>query len=99
MYEPRVNDYVYWNDRVEGWIYFKDKEYITIEVNVRPKTFENYAACDLHRNDRLLVLCYKDQWNQLQYIRSRESIHEEEQEEDNTMALVGEGTGGESDKK
>ena len=75
-YEPEVNHYVKWTQHVEGWIYFKGDEYITIEINVRPKTHENYAACELHRNDRLLVLCYKSQWGELKYIKSRESVHE-----------------------
>jgi len=72
MYEPQVDDYVKWNDRVEGWVYFKDKEYITIEVSVRPKNEQNYQACSLHRNERLLVLCYSDQWSQLEYVKRRE---------------------------
>lgn len=88
-YIPEVNDYVIWKKNVEGWVYFKGKEYITIEVSVRPKTFENYVACDLHRNDRLLVLCYKNQWKELQYIKSRQSIYEEE----NIVEMVGKGTG------
>lgn len=85
MYEPKVNDYVRWTKGVEGWVYFKGDEYITIEVNVRPKNCENYQACCLHRNDRLLVLCYVSQWKDLEYVKSRESVHEEE----NIMALVG----------
>lgn len=94
MYEPQVNDYVTWpkeNQHVEGWVYFKDQEYITIEVSVsvRPKSDENYVACRLHRNDRLLVLCYHNQWNELKYVTSRASIHETE----NVMALLGKGTG------
>ena len=60
-----------WKNNIQGWVYFKGKEYVTIEVNVRPKTDENYAACDLHRNDRLLVLCYKSQWNELEYVGYR----------------------------
>ena len=71
-YEPQVDDYVKWNDRVEGWVYFKDAEYITIEISVRPKNEQNYQACSLHRNDRLLVLCYSNQWSQLEYVKRRE---------------------------
>lgn len=73
-YTPKVNDYVYWNDRVEGWIYFKDSEYITIEVSVKPKDEKNYYACKLHSNYRLLILCYPDQWHELKYIKSRKSV-------------------------
>ena len=35
-YIPKVNDYVVWDkgrhNNDEGWVYFVDKEYITIEV-------------------------------------------------------------------
>jgi len=86
MYEPKVNDYVRWTKGVEGWVYFKCDDYITIEVNVRPKDCVNYEACCLHRNERLLVLCYHKQWKDLEYVKFRESVHEEE--EDN-LALVG----------
>lgn len=71
-YEPQVDDYVKWTKNIEGWVYFKDEEYITIEVSVKPKNKENYQACSLHRNDRLLVLCYREQWGQLEYVKRRE---------------------------
>jgi hypothetical protein len=92
MYEPEINDYVYWDHRVEGWVYFKGKEYITIEMSVQPKDSENYKACKLHRNDRLLVLCYKNQWSELKYIKSRESIYED-------LEIVGKGIGREGIKE
>lgn len=95
-YVPEVNDYIIWKNSVEGWVYFKGEDYITIEVNVRPKTYENYTACDLHRNDRLLVLCYKNQWKELTYIKSRESIYEKEK---NRVEIVGESIRTESDEK
>ncbi len=76
-YEPQVNDYVKWTKGVEGWVYFKDKEYITIEYNVRPKDEINIECCPIHRNERLLVICYKEQWEELEYITSRKSIYEE----------------------
>jgi len=76
MYSPKVNDYVIWTKGVEGWVYFKSDEYITIEMSVRPKNEENYLAAPIHTKDRLLVLCYTDQWKELQYIRSRQSVHE-----------------------
>jgi hypothetical protein len=76
-YDPQVNHYVIWTKGVEGWVYFKDNEYITIEIGVKPKNKENYEACNLHRNDRLMVLCYHSQWKELTYVRSRESIYEE----------------------
>jgi hypothetical protein len=75
-YEPKVNDYVKWTKGVEGWIYFVDRDYATIEVNVRPKDCENYQACCLHKNERLLVLSYREQWKELEYVRSRETVNE-----------------------
>ena len=74
--QPQVNDYVKWKKDVEGWIYFADKEYITIEYNVRPKDKVNLECCPIHKNERLLVICYKEQWKELKYIKSRKSIHE-----------------------
>jgi len=76
-YEPNVNDYVVWSKGVEGWVYFKDKDYITIEHIVRPKDKVNIECCPIHRNERLLVICYQSQWKELQYIKSRQSIYEE----------------------
>lgn len=78
-YKPKVNDYVEWSKGIEGWVYFKDKEYLTIEVSVRPKDDVNYQCCSLHRNERLLVLCYHSQWKELTYVKSRKSIYEEEE--------------------
>jgi len=86
-YEPQVNDFVSWNDGkgVEGWVYFKCEEYVTIERSVRPKDELNYLACSIHANERLLVICYKEQWKQLEYIKSRTSIYEEEK---NLLAIA-----------
>lgn len=78
-YSPNVNDYVKWTKGVEGWVYFKDKEYITIEYIVRPKDEVNYECCPIHSNERLLVVCYKEDWKQLEYVKSRKSVYEEEQ--------------------
>jgi hypothetical protein len=86
-YEPQVNDYVVWTKGVEGWVYFKDKEYITIEYVVRPKDEVNFECCPIHRNERLLVICYNSQWKELQYIKSRQSIYEETE---NCLAIASE---------
>ena len=77
-YEPKINDYVRWDNGkgVEGWVYFKDKEYITIEYVVRPKDEVNLECCPIHKNERLLVICYNSQWKDLEYITSRTSIYE-----------------------
>ncbi len=79
-YDPQVNDYVVWSKGVEGWIYFKGKDYITIEQSVRPKDEINYQCCSIHRNERVLVICYPEQWKELEYIKSRESVYEKESE-------------------
>jgi hypothetical protein len=75
-YDPKVNDYVKWTRGVEGWVYFKHEEYITIETTVWEKSKENYECCPMHRNDRVLVLCYNCQWNELVYVKSRKSVYE-----------------------
>jgi len=84
-YEPQVNHYVKWTKGVDGWIYFKCEEYVTIEYNVRPKDEVNLDCCPIHKNDRLLVICYKEQWYQLEYVKSRESVYEEEE---NCLAIA-----------
>ena len=86
-YEPQVNDYVKWKKDIEGWVYFKDKEYITIEYSVRPKDSINYKCCPIHANERVLVLCYNNQWKELEYVKTRESVYEEEE---NCLEMVGE---------
>ena len=77
MYKPRLNDYVQWKKGIEGWVYFVDKEYITIETNVTPKDDEDLMHSPLHRNKRLLVLCYKEQWEELIYQGYRENKYSE----------------------
>lgn len=81
-YDPQVNDYVIWNtrDHIHGWVYFKDKQYITIETQVYPKDDVNYSACCLHKNTRLLVVCFRNQWEELTYVKSRESAHAQDQD-------------------
>jgi hypothetical protein len=77
-YTPKVNDYVNGKQKShEGWVYFKCDDYITIETCVWEKDQENYEHCPLHRMDRVLVLCYNYQWNELTYIKSRKSVYEE----------------------
>ncbi len=78
-FDIQVNDYVKWDTKyhpLEGWVYFVDEEYITIEVGVKPKKHCNYSRNMLHCKDHILVVCHSYYWNQLQYIKSRESNHE-----------------------
>lgn len=78
MYKPSLNDYVKWTNGVEGWVYFSDNEYITIETNVIPKDAQNIQACSLHKNNRVLVVCYVEQWNELEYVGYRLNKYSEE---------------------
>lgn len=75
-YDPNINDYVKWK-HFEGWVYFKCNEYITIEVSIRPKDEINYEHCSIHRNERLLVICYDSQWNELNYVYTRKSMYDD----------------------
>lgn len=72
VYTPKVHDYVKWKG-LQGWIYWidPDKKYLTIEIMVREKTEESYKDCSLHRNERCLVLCYPENWKDLEYVKSR----------------------------
>ena len=74
MYVPEINDYVLWKPHIQGWVYYKDVEYITIETMVRPKDDTDLLDSPFHVNTRLLVLCYANQWKELNYIKSRESV-------------------------
>lgn len=74
-YSPKVNDYVIWkNKNLQGWIYFKCKSYVTIEVLVRPKNEENLIHSPIHRNERLLAVCYSSNWSELNYVKCREKV-------------------------
>lgn len=73
MYKPQLNDYVKWTKGVEGWVYFVDRDYITIETQVIPKDEQNIQDCRLHQNHRVLVLCFPQQFHELQFIGRREN--------------------------
>ena len=74
-YEPQVNDYVIWDQMGsgidEGWVYFKDDEYITIETGIRPKP-ESELQHSKHKYIHTLLLCYSQFWHQLKYVKSRD---------------------------
>ena len=83
-YIPEVNDYVKWNKgnanasfSVEGWVYFKDNSYLTIEIGVRSKDEEDILNCPIHHNTHTLVVCYPESWKQLTYVKSRECVYDE----------------------
>ena len=74
-YEPQVNDYVIWDKGEygsdEGWVYFKDAEYITIETVFKPKPNDDYTNNDKHQYIHTLLLCGHNFWGQLKYVKSR----------------------------
>jgi len=83
-YVPKLNDYVKWNKgnanasfSVEGWIYFMDSAYLTIEIGVRCKDDEDVVNCPIHKKTHTLVVCYPESWNELTYVKSRECVYSE----------------------
>ena len=82
MYTPRTNDYVKWrhyahtrfgDEPLQGWVYHIDPhgEYLTLEIMVRKKSEQSYKDCNIHRNERCLVLCFPENWSELEYVKSR----------------------------
>ena len=72
----------------KGWVYFKgDKvepkkgfpdspRYITIETSVRDKPKEQLEGSMLrHKKIHTLLLCYESDWNELVFVKKRESKH------------------------
>ena len=74
-YLPKVNDYVIWDrgeyGKDEGWVYFCDEKYITIETGVKPKPKDEYEKNPRHKMVHTLLLCYAESWHNLQYVKSR----------------------------
>lgn len=80
QYIPKLNDYVRWEKgeySVEGWVYFKDVEYITLEVGVKCKDDDDIQHCPIHRKHHTLVLCFPEYYHQLRYIKTRNNIYDE----------------------
>ena len=79
-YTPKLNDYVKWKNShtdIEGWVYFKDSEYITIEIGVRCKDEEDIVNCPIHHKTHCLVVCYPQYWKELTYVKSRTDKYDE----------------------
>jgi hypothetical protein len=71
----------------EGWVYHKGdlvdnekrmkegwkplSQYITIETSVRPKP--NHMYNDKHKFIHTLLICNRENWNQLKFIKKRDS--------------------------
>ena len=82
-YDPQVNDYVKWKKgsiTLEGWVYYRDEmdDYITIELGTKPKPYCTITRTHKHCKYHTLLLCYQRDWNELQYIRKRNSIYDED---------------------
>lgn len=79
-YVPKVNDYVRWERgkfSVEGWVYFVDQSYITIETGVKCKDPDNINDCPIHQKTHILVVCFPEYYHQLKYIKTRNCVYEE----------------------
>jgi len=79
-YKPQVDDYVQWKtDHItaEGWVYFYDERYITIETGIKPKPNCQYTKNERHKYIHTLLLCFPHQWNQLKYIHTRKNRYAE----------------------
>tara|TARA_B100001287_G_C22449223_1_gene419667 strand:+ start:277 stop:543 length:267 start_codon:yes stop_codon:yes gene_type:complete len=70
VYKPQIDDYVKWKN-LEGWVYFVDNEYFTIEIGVRNKSEESYKDSSLHRKLHCLILCHRCYWKEVDYISNR----------------------------
>ena len=72
---PKVDDYVKWTTTLgnvhEGWVYFVDREYITIEFSVKDKSEESYKDSPIHRKTHSLLVCQHYYWDQLEYVKHR----------------------------
>jgi hypothetical protein len=78
-YTPEINDYVLWEREkfpVEGWVYFKDSDYVTIEIGVRCKDEDDIQNCPIHEKTHTLVVCYPEFWHQLKYVKTRNCVYE-----------------------
>ena len=69
-YKPNLNDRVKFKEH-EGWVYFVCEEYITIEIGVKEKYCK--LSDHLHKMNHILLVCYRQDWNKLEYIRTRKS--------------------------
>ena len=71
--------------RDEGWVYFKGEpvepkrgfptpvRYITIETGVKLKPAHQLRDSPKHKYVHTLLLCYEQSWNELRFVKKRES--------------------------
>ena len=70
-YVPKLNDYVKWNNThtaIEGWVYFVDSAYCTIEISVKDKPDD---LVPIHKKTHCCVVCYPQYWHELEYVKTR----------------------------
>ena len=81
-YTPKLDDYVKWTDSlgkvVEGWVYFVDQSYITIEIGVKDKPPCEYTKNEKHKKVHCLVLCFPENWHELEYVKNRREKEEDD---------------------
>ena len=67
----------------QGWN--SVSQYITIEIYVYPKKECTYTSGKpmRHKNIHCLLICNKDNWNQLEYVKNRNDV---EESDDNRLA-------------
>jgi len=74
-YIPQVGDYVRWTTSMglvhEGWVYFYDTCYITIEIGVKDKPQCEYTKEEKHKKIHSLLVCRPENWHELEYITNR----------------------------
>lgn len=73
--QPQVNDYVMWHSHtglIEGWVYFSDSEYITIEISTRDMS-EREQEYTPHKKHHCLVVCHHWNWGDITIMGSRDS--------------------------
>lgn len=72
---PKIDDYVRWTRSTglidEGWVYFVDDAYITIEVGVRDKPNCQYTKNERHKKIHTLIVCHNCYWHEIEYIKNR----------------------------
>ena len=76
-YVPKLHEYVRWHQTRgthEGWVYFVDEEYISIELGVIDKPTCNLTSHHKHRKNHILLVCQNLYWNQLEYVKSRKDF-------------------------
>ena len=87
-FKPKLNDYVKWKNE-EGWIYFVDEEYISIELGTKYKSKESFdnTRTRLHKKHHILLVCPSWCWDELEYVRKRISKYHKDTPDTGTKAL------------